>query len=122
LAAASGYGAGVASPGWYSHLWREFEPPGQGGNFTTRSLTANRQVRVASLLRENGQPAATASVIEAARLAEALAGIRDLAIPGLEEMRAASLAALCFGEPAPMADRKSTRLNSSHRTISYAVF
>src|SRR5437867_7339014 len=32
------------------------------------------------------------------------------------------LRALLAGEPVPQADRKSTRLNSSHRTISYAVF
>src|SRR5437867_5909652 len=31
-------------------------------------------------------------------------------------------AAMEQAEPAPSADRKSTRLNSSHRTISYAVF
>src|SRR5256885_11658161 len=31
-------------------------------------------------------------------------------------------AAACGGRPAPRADRKSTRLNSSHLVISYAVF
>ncbi len=103
LAAASGYGAGVASPGWYAHLWNEFGADGHSGRFTIRGFTARWQVRVASLLRDKGRPASTASVIDAARLAEALAGIRDLAMPGLEEMRAASLSALCFGEPAPMA-------------------
>src|SRR2546430_3482107 len=30
--------------------------------------------------------------------------------------------ALAFGSPSPEADRKSTRLNSSHSQISYAVF
>jgi hypothetical protein len=40
-------------------------------------------------------------VIEAARLAEALAALRDLALPGLDEMREASLATLCQGEIAP---------------------
>ena len=103
LAAASGYGAGVVSPGWYAHVWGEFGPEGAAPSFSPRSFTARWQVRVAQLLRRSGRPASTASVIEAARLAEALAGIRDLALPGLEEMRAASRAALCFGEAAPMA-------------------
>jgi hypothetical protein len=40
-------------------------------------------------------------VIEAARLAETLASLRDLALPGLDEMREASLATLCLGESAP---------------------
>jgi hypothetical protein len=52
-------------------------------------------------LRRNGRPASTASVIEAARLALSLAALRDLALPGLEEMREASLATLCEGETAP---------------------
>jgi hypothetical protein len=40
-------------------------------------------------------------VIEAARLAESLAALRDLALPGLDEMREATLATLCQGEVAP---------------------
>jgi hypothetical protein len=40
-------------------------------------------------------------VIEAARLAEALAALRDLALPGLDEMREAGLATLCQGETVP---------------------
>jgi len=104
LAAGSGYGAGVVSPGWYAHLWQglqlgkseaEAAPPAANA-FTTRW-----QARVADLLRRNGRPASTASVIEASRLAMSLASLRDLALPGLEEMREASLATLCEGETAP---------------------
>ncbi len=102
LAAASGYGAGVVSPGWYAHVWGDAARAADGA-FSPRRFTARWQVRVAALLRRHGRPAPTASVIEAARLAEALASLRDLAVPGLEEMRAASLATLCQGEPAPMA-------------------
>jgi hypothetical protein len=102
LASASGYGAGVASPGWYAHLWRELARAGAGGGeLAPRAFTARWQTRVAGLLRENGRPASTASVIEAARLAESLAALRDLALPGLDEMREASLATLCQGEAAP---------------------
>jgi hypothetical protein len=102
LAAASGYGAGVISPGWYAHVWNSMTR-GSGEAASARVFTAAWQVKVAALLRRNGRPAPTASAIEAARLAEALAGIRDLALPGLDEMQAASLATLCLGEPAPMA-------------------
>src|SRR5262245_46386613 len=101
LASASGYAAGVLSPGWYAHLWAELESRDAGGNVSARVFTARWQARVAGLLRENGRQASTASVIEAARLAETLAALRDLALPGLEEMREASLATLCQGEIAP---------------------
>src|SRR5262245_30304560 len=104
LAAGSGYGAGVVSPGWYAHLWQGLRlgksepeaPPHFATAFTTRW-----QARIADLLRKNGRPASTASVIEASRLAMSLASLRDLALPGLAEMREASLATLCEGETAP---------------------
>lgn len=105
LATASGYGAGVASPGWYAHLWQELErasaDAGAGSDLSPRTFTARWQTRVAGLLRENGRPSSTASVIEATRLAESLAALRDLALPGLDEMREAALATLCQGEVAP---------------------
>jgi hypothetical protein len=102
LASASGYGAGVDSPGWYAHLWQELERADAGaGDLSPRTFTARWQARVAGLLRDNGRASSTASVIEAARLAESLAALRELALPGLDEMREASLATLCQGEPAP---------------------
>jgi hypothetical protein len=96
LAAASGYGAGVISPGWYAHLWRA-RAAGAAG---IAAMTANWQARVAALLRDEGLPAATASVIEAARLAVSLAAVRGFATPGLAEMQDATLAVLCHGEAA----------------------
>jgi Family of unknown function (DUF5682) len=99
LAVASGYGAGVVSPGWYTHLWTEFQRP--GADLSSRVFTARWQTRVAGLLRTSGRSASTASVIEAARLAETLAALRELALPGLDEMREATLATLCHGEAAP---------------------
>ncbi|MFM9977546.1 MAG: DUF5682 family protein, partial [Sphingomonadaceae bacterium] len=76
LTVASGYGAGVRSPGWYTHLWNEFQRPDferAAGNLSARAFTARWQSRVAGLLRQNGRTTSTASVIEAARLAETLA-------------------------------------------------
>src|ERR1700730_12324952 len=50
LAAGSGYAAGVASPGWYRHVWDELER--QAGELSPRAFTARWQVRVAALLRD----------------------------------------------------------------------
>src|SRR5207302_5123758 len=41
--------------------------------------------------------------IEATRLALGLAALRDLPMPGIAEMREASLAAMCDGNPIPLA-------------------
>jgi hypothetical protein len=95
LAAASGYGAGVISPGWYRHLWAQHS----GGAISDPSaFAAHWQARTAALMRSEGHAASTASAIEAVRLALSLAALRDLAMPGLAEMREAALSALCHGD------------------------
>ncbi|WP_394829786.1 DUF5682 family protein [Pendulispora albinea] len=94
LAYRSGYGAGIASPGWYAHLWRSGDRPGRA------SITWMAQI--AGLLREADLDAPPASVIEAVRLAETLAALRELPIPGLAELSDAALSVLCQGAPAPM--------------------
>jgi hypothetical protein len=91
LTFASGYGAGIESPGWYHHLWHAPDDPG------TRWMA-----RVASLLRENDLDASSAHVIEAVRLAESLAALRTRPLPGLSEFNEATLAILCNGNPAPL--------------------
>lgn len=90
LAQASGYGAGVAAPGWNLHLWRTADRADQ----TTRWIA-----RIARSLREEGQVASTASLIEAERLATALAALRGRPRPGFEELREAAISCLCFGNP-----------------------
>ena len=102
LAVASGYGAGVLSPGWYRHIWAELQRLGPSERPDLQGLAARWQTRVAELLRREGQVVAPASVIEAARLSTSLAALRELAVPGLSEMQDASLAAICFGQAAPM--------------------
>lgn len=89
LAVASGYGAGVQAPRWYTHLWR---------HGTGEASLARWMVRVARILRDGGLPVSTASVIEAARLGTALASLRGRPTPGFEEMRDASIACLCDGQ------------------------
>ena len=100
LAAASGYGAGVASPGWYGHLWSLYE--GDAARVAPDMFAATWQTKVARpACAPKVMQAATASVIEAARLSVALCRGPRPAMPGLDEMRDASLAALCHGDETP---------------------
>ena len=88
LAYESGYGAGVASPAWYRHLWE------------TSGDVHSWLVSAARLLREEDLEASPAQVVEAVRLAEALTALRGWSQPGLGEVTEAALAVLCGGEPA----------------------
>src|SRR5437762_3250042 len=54
-------------------------------------------------------------------LAQGVGGDEDALVPGDVGHRAQHVHALCPRDPRQQ-DRKSTRLNSSHRCISYAVF
>ena len=92
LAMASGYGAGVASPGWYEHLW-------SGG----RPLVETWLVRTADLLRDEGFDISPAHLIEASRLAETTAALRGRSTAGLEEVNEAIRAVLTFGSDVPLA-------------------
>ena len=83
----SGYGAGIASPGWYEHTWHYPKDDG------TRWMS-----KVASLFRKNGMDTSVAHVIEGVRLAETLASLRGLNKAGLEELNEATLSVLCNGE------------------------
>ncbi|TWT14090.1 DUF5682 family protein [Reyranella sp. CPCC 100927] len=89
LARASGYGAGVPSPGWCAHLWHSHQRT--DGN-------ARWLARTAGLLRARGHLASTASLIEAERLAHTLAALRARPAVGFEELRDAVIACLCHGE------------------------
>jgi hypothetical protein len=86
LSYASGYGAGIRSPGWYDHL---FSAAGQP---IERWLA-----KAAAVLRDEGIPVSSAHVIEAVRLAEALAALRGRPLAGLEEVTEAARAVLCEG-------------------------
>jgi hypothetical protein len=100
LAVASGYGAGVTSPGWYQHLfvtWAEQDRDGARDLVVSSWLT-----RVARALRDEGLPAAPASVVEAARLADALAAVRGRPSVGLSELNDATQAVLCEGSDVPL--------------------
>jgi hypothetical protein len=87
LASWQGYGAGVSSPGWYHHL---FTAPDR---VIERWLTA-----VAGVLRAEGLPISSAHIIEAVRLADALATLRGRPLAGLAEVTEATRAVLCDGD------------------------
>jgi hypothetical protein len=100
LAVASGYGAGVTSPGWYQHL---FVTWGARAPDDERELVASSWLtRVARALREEGLPAAPATVVDAARLADALAAVRGRPSVGLAELNDATQAVLCEGSEVPL--------------------
>jgi hypothetical protein len=92
LSRASGYGAGIDSPGWYRHLFTAPDRP------VTRWMT-----KVAGLLREVDHPVSSAHVIEAVRLADALAAMRGRPLAGLGETTDAVRAAMCDGSDVPLA-------------------
>lgn len=98
LSFTTGYGAGIYSPGWYHHLWECTAEGLESFEVSARWLT-----KVAALLRAEGLDASPAHAIEAVRLAEALAGMRHLPFPSLEELDEATLTILCEGNEMPMA-------------------
>ncbi len=98
----SGYGAGIESPGWYDHVWKN--PADDGTLWMTK---------VAHLFRKNQMDTSVAHVIEAVRLAESLSSLRHLSKVGLEELNEATLSVLCNGESILLALIKSELIVSN---------
>jgi hypothetical protein len=82
----SGYGAGIESPVWYELLWEQ-----------RKALGAQWLTRAARLLRDEDVPISSAHVIEACRLADALASVRGRAVPALPEYHDAAISVLGNG-------------------------
>jgi hypothetical protein len=87
LSFSSGYGAGVLSPAWYELLFTQ--PRAQ--------VITQWMVRAARLLRTQDLDASSAHAIEAVRLADTLAAVRGLSLPGIGELREAAVALLGGG-------------------------
>lgn len=89
LSTRSGYGAGNRAPAYYELIWESRGDP---------LYTANAYLsRIAEKQRENGNAASSAQIIEAVRLANALAEMRGgKSIPVLRDLRDA--AETCLGE------------------------
>ncbi|NBW34324.1 MAG: hypothetical protein EBR30_04765 [Cytophagia bacterium] len=87
LSMASGYGAGIYSPGWYEHQW------------LTKSETEIRWLtQVARTFRDKDIDVSTAHVMEAYHLAQALTHLRNKSKVSLEELNEATLAVMCMGD------------------------
>ncbi|WP_431982628.1 DUF5682 family protein [Streptomyces qinglanensis] len=91
LARRSGYGAGIASPGWYRHLFTAPDRP------VERWMT-----EVAGLLRAQDHQVSSAHLIEAVRLAGTLATLRGRPLAGLTETTDAVRSVLCEGSDVPL--------------------
>lgn len=91
LSFASGYGAGVAAPGWYQHVWDHREQA------SLHWLTS-----VATLLRRHDLDASPAHIIEASRLADTLAALRERPRAGLDELMEAVRAVFCHDSDLPL--------------------
>ncbi len=83
----SGYGAGINSPGWYSHLWHN--PTDNGAVWLAN---------VARMFRKKKMDISTAHVIESLRLAESLASLRGFSRPNLLELNEAVQTVMCMGD------------------------
>lgn len=83
----SGYGAGIHSPGWYQHLW-DFP----------QDTAVSWLAKVAALFRQKNMDTSVAHVIEAVRLADMLALLRNYPRPGLQELNEATQSVICFGD------------------------
>ncbi len=86
LAVSSGYGAGVVSPAWYRLLFDD-----------RAGVVIKWMTLVARLFRGEDLDASSAHVIEAVRLAETLAALRSLSVPGMNELYEAAVTIFCGG-------------------------
>ncbi len=91
LSSRSGYGAGNKAPAYYTLLWEALN----SGDFShaARSYLS----RIAGYQRKNGTPVSSAEVIEAVRLADALARLRGSRFPALRDLRDAAVTCLGGG-------------------------
>jgi hypothetical protein len=92
LSFSSGYGAGVLSPAWYEVL---FSQP-------RAEVLTHWMVQATRLLRGQDVDASSAHAIEGVRLAAALAAVRGLALPGIDELQEAAVAILGGGYAEPL--------------------
>lgn len=89
LATQSGYGAGIASPGWSEYRWE---------NETDKGIVWLS--KVAQCFREKQKDISTAHVLETFRLVESLCALRSRSYPTLNEMNEAVIAVMCMGDTA----------------------
>lgn len=89
LSSRTGYGAGNKAPYYFETMWDAIQSK------TLKQLPAIYLSQVAQELRKAGHNASSASVIEAVRLAESLASMRNGTLPVLQDLHDAAVT--CFG-------------------------
>jgi len=90
LSSRSGYGAGNETPAYFQLFWRALK------DGALSELSMRYMSQLAACMRELGTHRSTASVIEAVRMAEALASLRDGSQPTWKDLRDAAV--VCLGE------------------------
>ncbi|MDF2935577.1 MAG: hypothetical protein K0Q90_950 [Paenibacillaceae bacterium] len=98
LSSMSGYGAGNAAPNYFAMMWRAMQ---EG---TLSQLPYHYLAEAARHLRRSGTHRSTAEVIEAVRLAEALASLHGGSAPVLGDLRDAARTLLGQGDLGTVAD------------------
>lgn len=88
----SGYGAGNVSPHYFQMIWEHLI------NENRAALPTYYIAAIAEVMRKDGQYPATANVIEAVRLAQMLAQIRNHIHPTLQDLQDAVVTCLGNGE------------------------
>lgn len=94
LSSQSGYGAGNKAPGYFQALYEE------ATKGSTQGLSARILAEVAGKMRNAGMIRSSADLIEAVRLAEGMACLRDAHAPTLRDIQDAAATCLGQGEPA----------------------
>ena len=89
LSSRTGYGAGNMAPYYFELMWRAMQTN------TMDKLAATYLTKIAKILRDQGQNASSASVIEAVRLANVLSAMKGGTYPVLEDLHDAVVT--CFG-------------------------
>ncbi|MBB3070640.1 hypothetical protein FHS14_003642 [Paenibacillus baekrokdamisoli] len=98
LSTHSGYGAGNQAPAYFTLFWECL----QKGDLS--QLPSLYFSHVAARLREQGNFRSTAALIEAVRLAEALASLQGGSQPTWQDLRDAAVVCLGYGELSTIAD------------------
>jgi Family of unknown function (DUF5682) len=82
-----GYMAGVRTPAWYQSLY----------TYGAGHATSHWMSEAGRLLRDGDLPISSAHIIEAIRLADTLAILRNTSVPGIDELHEAAVSVLCGG-------------------------
>lgn len=97
LQSRQGYGAGIESPGWYSHLWEHYRQESPDPD----AISSGWLAKFAQALRAEGLDASSAQLIDASRLISALAVLRGRHLPDLDDLQEAIVSVLHHGDALP---------------------